>query len=103
MEAGGQMSEPYQVARSGGRPVAGIMNMKDAGMSEGGTRWFTYLAVDDVDEVANGAETGGGGVLRAPFDVEGIGRIAIIRDPNGAAIGFITPSVEDMPRDAAPE
>jgi predicted enzyme related to lactoylglutathione lyase len=56
------------------------------------THWFAYLAVDDVDQRLAAAKAAGAEVLREPFEVEGVGRIAIIRDPVGAAIGWMTPS-----------
>ncbi|MGI9384778.1 MAG: hypothetical protein ACR2PO_16625 [Methyloligellaceae bacterium] len=42
----------------------------------------------------------GGEVLRQPFDVPGVGHIAIIKDPQGAALGIGTP---DSNSDAAEE
>ena len=53
--------------------------------------WFSYIAVDDVDEATNRTRSGGGVVIRDPFDIERVGRIAIIQDSTGAAIGLITP------------
>jgi predicted enzyme related to lactoylglutathione lyase len=53
--------------------------------------WLSYIAVDNVDErykkaLAAGAEEG-----RAPFDIPNVGRIAILQQPGGAMIGWITP------------
>ena len=31
----------------------------------------------------------GGKVLQEPFDVEGVGRIAIVADPDGAVVGLM--------------
>ena len=33
----------------------------------------------------------GGKIIRPPFDVEGVGRIAIVADPTGAMMGWMTP------------
>ena len=54
--------------------------------------WMTYIAVDDIDKVAAEAPGLGGTVMRAPFDVPGVGRIAIMREPGGAGIGWMTPA-----------
>jgi uncharacterized protein len=51
-------------------------------------RWNTYLAVDDADEVAARVEPAGGKLLMAPFDVMGAGRMAVVTDPTGAAVGL---------------
>jgi predicted enzyme related to lactoylglutathione lyase len=52
---------------------------------------YPYIAVDNVDErykkaLAEGAKEG-----RAPFDIPNVGRIAILQQPGGAMIGWITP------------
>jgi predicted enzyme related to lactoylglutathione lyase len=53
--------------------------------------WMTYVAVDDVDGAVRTTREAGGTVHREPFDVEGVGRIAIIADPTGAVLGIMTP------------
>lgn len=81
----------YYVAMAGGRPVAGLMDMTGLpGMTEVPPHWFTYFAVDDVDAAVKQTTAKGGEVIRAPFDVDGIGRIAILKDSGGAAVGMIT-------------
>lgn len=50
--------------------------------------WNTYLAVDDVDEVAARVEPAGGKLLVAPFDVMDAGRMAVVTDSTGAAVGL---------------
>lgn len=84
----------YHVAIAHGRPVAGITDMKPGEVSGNKgfpPRWFTYFAVDDVDLVIEQARAGGGEVIQQPFDVPGVGRIGIVRDPTGAALGVIHP------------
>jgi predicted enzyme related to lactoylglutathione lyase len=83
----------YMVARVGDEMVAGIFDMKLAGLPEKTpSHWLTYIAVDDVDARAKAVEAHGGQVMRAPWDVPGVGRIAIIRDGAGAGVGLMTPS-----------
>lgn len=86
----------YHIASSGGRPVAGLMDITGMpGMEDAPAHWFTYIAVDDVDAAARAIEERGARVLRAPWDVPGVGRIAIVEDPGGAAVGLMTPA--EMP------
>lgn len=81
----------YFVAMVGGKPVAGLMDMSGTpGMTDIPPHWFTYFAVDDVDHAVEQTRACGGEVIRPPFDVEGIGRIAILKDSAGAAMGMIT-------------
>ena len=49
------------------------------------------IAVDDIDARLKKAKAAGATVMREPFDVVGIGRIAILREPGGAGIGWMTP------------
>jgi len=81
----------YWVAKAGDKPVGGIFEMKAPcfeGVAEG---WMPYLAVDDVDGRAKKAVGAGATLMRSLFDIPGIGRIAILKEPGGAAIGWITP------------
>lgn len=81
----------YWVAFNGEIPIAGIVAL-DA-FSPAGTppHWFSYLAVDDIDARVAAAAKAGATITRPPFDVEGIGRIAILQDPTGAFMGWMTP------------
>jgi predicted enzyme related to lactoylglutathione lyase len=47
--------------------------------------WMVYFAVADVDAAVREAIARGGSVLRAAKDYGSYGRIAMIRDPAGAA------------------
>jgi predicted enzyme related to lactoylglutathione lyase len=50
--------------------------------------WGTYVAVANVDGMAGKAKTLGGTVLAGPMDVAEHGRMAVLRDPTGAAISL---------------
>ncbi len=81
----------YWVAMVGGKPAAGMMAMPD-GMPQGvPSHWMSYIAVDDIDQRITAAEENGATVLKAPFDVPGVGRIAVLQDPSGGAVGWMTP------------
>lgn len=72
-------------------PVGGLYEMKEPEMAELPDHWMTYIAVDDVDERVKKAVAGGATVMRAPFDVADVGRIAILKEPGGAVVGWMTP------------
>jgi predicted enzyme related to lactoylglutathione lyase len=57
--------------------------------------WFAYIAVDDVDARMKNATAAGAALVRPIFEVPGVGRIAIIKDPIGAAVGWITPTSQE--------
>jgi len=82
----------YWVAKQGDKPVGGIFPLQGPqfdGVPEG---WMPYLAVDDVDARVKKATAAGATLMRPIFDVPGIGRIAILREPGGAGIGWMTPA-----------
>lgn len=53
--------------------------------------WFAYLHIDDLDGALAKVAAAGGTIVRAPFEVPGVGRIAIVSDATGATMGWMTP------------
>lgn len=82
---------PYSVAMSGGQPVGGILQMEGPDFEGNPPMWMTYIHVDDVDGACKTAESSGGKVLKPCFDIPMVGRIAMIQDASGGAVGLITP------------
>jgi predicted enzyme related to lactoylglutathione lyase len=84
----------YHLASVDGEMVAGLMVMpEDAG--EMPPFWMIYFAVDDADKAAADIAAAGGRVHRAPADIPGTGRFAVVGDPQGAGFGILQP--EPMP------
>ena len=50
-----------------------------------------HLAVDNVDERVKKAVAAGAKLMKPIFDVPDVGRIAILTEPGGAGVGWITP------------
>jgi uncharacterized protein len=46
------------------------------------------VSVEDVDSVATRAKSLGGKIIVEPVDIPDVGRIAVLLDPQGAAIGL---------------
>jgi len=88
----GEGEPGYVVCMAGDQPAGGMFTMAGSDFDGMAPHWMSYIQVDDVDAVAAKAAATGGTVMREPFDVKNIGRIALIRDPQGADIGFITPA-----------
>jgi len=57
--------------------------------------WLAYVTVDDVDARTRAATKAGAKVLAEPFSAPGVGRIAVIEDPFGATLAFITYEAKD--------
>ena len=82
----------YYLGMKGETPMAGMMQMSGPQFEGVPSHWMTYLAVDDVDAAVRQTKDAGGEVLQDSFDVASVGRIAILKDPTGAAIGLMTPA-----------
>lgn len=81
----------YTIAKAGGEMAGGIMQMNEQQHQGLPEHWFSYIETDDIDARCAKVEAAGGSVINGPFDVETVGRFAIVRDANGAMIGWITP------------
>jgi uncharacterized protein len=82
----------YWVAKMGEHHVGGLfplLSPRFDGVREG---WMSYLAVDDVEARVKKAQNLGALLMRPIFDVPGVGRIAILTEPGGAGVGWITPA-----------
>lgn len=76
--------------------VAGMMALTPELQSQGiPPNWTGYIAVDDVDAMAADYEKAGGAVHRAPEDIPGIGRFAVVADPQGAVVCIMTPKMPE--------
>lgn len=81
----------YWVAIAGGKPVAGFFPTNRPGFTGIPNGWMPYLAVDDVDARVKKAVAAGAKLMRPLFDVPNVGRLAILTEPGGAAVGWMTP------------
>lgn len=72
------------IGASGGDNAGGVMRLTDD-MVKGGAKpsWFFYIGVDDVDASVEKVKAAGGGVIVPAWTIDGIGRIAMVRDPQG--------------------
>ena len=78
----------YRIFNRGETGIAGLMTLPDDSMQP---HWQPYVAVDDPDATTAKAKELGGSTLAQPMDVPEVGRIAVLRDPQGATFGIIKP------------
>jgi predicted enzyme related to lactoylglutathione lyase len=62
--------------------------------------WTSYVSVADVDASVGRAQELGATVIREPFDVMDMGRMAVMKDPSGAVINAWQSRDEESPRPA---
>jgi hypothetical protein len=85
----GGPDKPYFVWKNG-VAVGGCMAVLPAwDTPELRTRWWGYVAVDDVDAMAERAKSLGATLTTPPTDIPGVGRFAIFLDPQGAMLGLL--------------
>jgi len=75
----------YALAKIGGKDVAGIGPKQ---MAEQPSAWTVYIGASDADEIAKKAQAAGGTVIVPTIQVGDQGKMAIIQDPSGGAIGI---------------
>jgi uncharacterized protein len=84
-----EVSGKHYMCRLRGRDVAAVASRPEEAPPV--ISWNTYVWVDDAERTAEKATEAGGAVLKDPFDALDGGRIAIIADPAGAAVGIWQP------------
>jgi hypothetical protein len=91
VEPSGEM-DYRMITRTDGRMAGGVMRLTDDMASHGAKpTWLGYIYVDDVDASVASIEGAGGKVLLPAFDIPGIGRIAMVADPQGAPFYVMKP------------
>jgi predicted enzyme related to lactoylglutathione lyase len=80
---------PYHVVKAGEASVGGIMAMPPSVPAGTPPCWGCYVTVDDCDASVARCTELGGRVLMPPMDVQGVGRMAVLQDPQGAVFNVI--------------
>lgn len=81
----------YTVFHVEGGNEAGIAGCMAPPMEGMPSFWGVYFAVDDCDTTVATAKAGGGSVMAEPMDLPGVGRMAALADPQGAAFSVLQP------------
>jgi predicted enzyme related to lactoylglutathione lyase len=79
----------YATIRTGGELNGGIRPLQDGEP----TAWLVYFATSSCDEAAAGVREAGGQVMAGPMAVT-VGKIAIVRDPQGAVLALYEGDVD---------
>jgi hypothetical protein len=93
----------YILFNAGPVQVAGAFALGKEAL-DGGARpgWVGYVGVENVDMAAADVKAAGGSVYRGPDDIPGVGRFAMVADPQGAAFALFHPAHADDASPAAP-
>lgn len=93
----------YHLFRVDDREVGGLMQLptgSDCPAAEPG--WIGYIGVDDVDATARALLADGASQLVPPTDIPGVGRFAVIADPQGAVFTIMRGAMEERSRAFSP-
>ena len=78
----------YTMFQNNGRGAGGMYQLTPE-MGQVPPHWLVYFAVDDCDAKVTQAESLGAKTCKPADDIPGIGRFAILTDPQGAAFAII--------------
>jgi predicted enzyme related to lactoylglutathione lyase len=94
----------YRMIDTGDGFVGGALTLTRE-MTEHGAKPIIlgYIGVDDVDATVTAVETAGGKVLRPASDMDGVGRIAMVTDPQGAPFYLMRGSTDAVSTCFAPD
>ena len=99
----GMADRSYTIFSMGPATVGGLMPITAEARAMGVPPcWTGYLAVDDVDDYAARVKKAGGAVHRAPEDIPGVGRFAVVADPHGAVFIIMKGTSDQEPPVVAP-
>ena len=91
----------YRMWTSGGKQRGGVMRQSEDERRHGlAPHWLMYVAVPDIDAAIRQAEELGGRVRIPAKSVPGVGRYAILADPQGIVFSLYTP---ESPRPGSDE
>lgn len=76
--------EAYTMFAVDGKPFSGICRANEPEWEGAPAYWTVYFNCQDVDAAVGRAEELDGTIVIPPYDVPGVGRMALIEDPDGA-------------------
>ncbi len=88
----------YDTILHSGREIGGLIRHTPDDAGQPDDLWLPSLSVADVDAATARAKTDGGRVLIEPRDLGARGRIAVLRDPEGATFALLHSPGGDPPR-----
>ena len=79
----------YTTFQNGDQPNGGMFNMVGTVPEGIPPHWMTYFSVADTEDTAAKAQELGGELLNGPMDIPNVGKMAVLRDPQGGTFSVI--------------
>jgi hypothetical protein len=93
----------YTLLSLGETMIAGLMALPVEALAMGARPgWIGYVSTDDVDACAAALRRAGGAVHKEPADIPGVGRFAMVADPQGAVFAIFKGNSAEQPAQPAP-
>lgn len=81
----------YRIFSQDGHGVAGLMLVPEEARAQGARpHWLSYISSENVDAGVEKVVASGGALWRAAETLPGVGRFAVVADPQGAAFALWT-------------
>jgi len=79
----------YTMLKQDGKDVGALYQLMPEMTAQGiPPHWLSYVSVTSADETATKAKEAGGTLMKEPFDVFTVGRMAVVQDPTGAVFAL---------------
>lgn len=79
----------YTMLQQNGKDVGALYQLMPDMVAQGiPPHWLSYISVTSADETTKKANNAGATILKGPFDVMTVGRMAVIQDPTGAVFAL---------------
>jgi predicted enzyme related to lactoylglutathione lyase len=79
----------YTMLKIGDKDVGALYQLTTEMTSQGiPPNWMSYVSVTNADETAQKIKDAGGTLMKEPFDVFTVGRMAVVKDPTGAVFAL---------------
>jgi predicted enzyme related to lactoylglutathione lyase len=92
----------YTLIRHNGRLIGGMVDTLALNGRDDISQWVILMSVEDLETRVAAAKSNGGQVVTPPTDLQDRGRLALVRDAEGALLGLLETRDGD-PRDNEPE
>lgn len=81
----------YNIFKIGDEQVGGMLTIDENFPADMPAYWAVYFYTDDIDGTVGAATTAGATVMMPPTPIEGVGRFAVVADPQGAVFSLLEP------------
>ena len=92
----------YTLIRHNGQLIGGMVDTVALNGRKDISQWVVLMAVEDLDARTKAVAASGGEIVTPPTDLQARGRLALVRDAEGALLGLLETRDGD-PRDREPE